>query len=94
MKDFQLDSEEQEISDAYDRGEFKRIDNMEEENKRHAQIARNTLRALKNKNINIRVSSGVLAKLKNKAVDSGLPYQTLISILLHKYVEDEIRIVL
>lgn len=92
MKDLQLDPEEQEILDAYNRGEFKTIDNFEVEKKRHAQIARDTMHILKNKQINIRVSSGDLSKLKSKAAASGLPYQTLISILLHKYVEDDIQI--
>jgi predicted DNA binding CopG/RHH family protein len=43
-------------------------------------------RSRKNRNINIRISEPTLAELKRRAEQEGLPYQTLISSILHKYV--------
>lgn len=54
-------------------------------------------RARKSRNVNIRISESVLEKLKQRSQAEGLPYQTLISSVLHKYVinrlvdEDAIR---
>ena len=87
FKNLKLDAYEQEIEDAIGRGEFKTIDNFEAENKRYQKIAAYTLKQMKkNKNINIRVNETVLLKFKAKAMKEGLPYQTLISSLIHKYV--------
>jgi predicted DNA binding CopG/RHH family protein len=44
----------------------------------------------KTKNINIRISAHALEKLKEKSVEEGLPYQTLISQILHKYISDSL----
>lgn len=43
-------------------------------------------RSRKSRNINIRISEPTLAELKRRAEQEGLPYQTLISSILHKYV--------
>lgn len=82
--DYKLTKEEQEILDAFERGELVTIPNFEAEKKRFAQIARDTL--AKKKNINIRIAAKTLDKLKAKAAEEGLPYQTLASSILHKYV--------
>jgi predicted DNA binding CopG/RHH family protein len=42
--------------------------------------------ARKNKSISLRLSSYDLEKLKEKAQESGLPYQTLITMVVHKYI--------
>jgi len=47
-------------------------------------------RSRKSKNINIRISEYDLAKLKEKSVEEGLPYQTLIAQILHKYINDRL----
>lgn len=52
--------------------------------KRYQLIAKNTLN--KTKNINLRVSERVLLHLKSKATELGIPYQTLVSSILHRYV--------
>ena len=78
-----LDEEEQEISDALDRSEFKSVDNLEEEIARAKIIAKNTLR--KDARINVRISSADLTRLKQKAAYKGLPYQTFIASVLHEY---------
>jgi len=48
------------------------------------------VRARKNKNINIRLSQETLAELKRRSAKEGLPYQTLISSVLHKFVTDQL----
>lgn len=46
--------------------------------------------ARKTKNINIRISKYDLEKLREKSAKEGLPYQTLISSVIHKYVSDQL----
>lgn len=89
MKYFELDEEEKEIEKAIEDGEFKRVKNFEQEMKRYQEIARATLN--KNRNINIRISEGDLYKLKAKAMERGLPYQTLVSSVLHQYSNGRIK---
>jgi predicted DNA binding CopG/RHH family protein len=84
MKKYKLDKEEQEILDAYEKGELKSVKLSKEEMERYIRAARNTLR--KNERINIRISRSDLVGLRDKAVEEGIPYQTLISSILHKYV--------
>lgn len=83
-----LDKEEQEILDAFDRGELKRVPNASREIERLRKIAANTFK--KNARINIRISSKDLRSLQKRALAEGIPYQTLISSVLHKYAEGRI----
>ena len=48
------------------------------------EYARQTLK--KDKRVNIRISSMVLDELQTRAVEDGMPYQTLISSILHRFV--------
>jgi len=82
MKYYELTKEEQKLLDEVERGEWVSVPNFEEEKKRFREIARNTLN--KTKNINIRLSERDLMRLKRKAAEEGLPYQTLASSILHK----------
>lgn len=86
---YDLDPEEKEIEDAIERGEFVSVDNLEEELIKLKEVAVNTLE--RNKNINIRIPAKVLYKLKAMAIEEGLPYQTLVSSVLHKYVTGKIK---
>jgi predicted DNA binding CopG/RHH family protein len=47
-------------------------------------------RGRKTKNINIRISEDDLSRLKRKAEEEGMPYQTLISSVLHKYIAERL----
>ena len=80
-----LEAEEQEIVDAFEAGKLKRAANAKSEIKRHRGYAAATF--LKDSRINIRISSKDLWSLQKRALQEGLPYQTLIASLLHKYVE-------
>lgn len=82
MKYYELDKEEQELLEAYEKGEFKPAPDFEKRKKELQQIAKNTLN--KTRNINIRLSERDLYRLKAKAIEEGIPYQTLASSILHK----------
>ncbi len=79
-----LNKEEKEILKSFERGEWKPVKNMKQELKKYAEYARATIQ--KDQRINIRMTSKDLNGLKVKAIEEGLPYQTLISSVLHKYV--------
>ena len=78
-----IKGEDKEILEAYERGTFKSIPNIKKEIARYREYAKSTLR--KNKRINIRISEIDIVHIQRKAVENGLPYQTLISSVLHKY---------
>lgn len=84
FKNLKLDPEERELYDAIESGKvtFKSV--SEQEKKRIQTIARATLE--KTRNINIRLSQRDLSRLKVKAMEEGLPYQTLAASILHKHV--------
>ena len=82
MKYFELDDEEKQLLEEIERGEWKPVKNFAKRKKELMEIARNTLN--KTRNINIRLSERDLQKLKAKAVEEGIPYQTLASSILHK----------
>lgn len=84
-----LDPEELEILEAFEAGAVKRAGNAEEIGKRHQEYAAAMLR--KDARINIRLSSKDLRSLQKKALSEGIPYQTLIASILHKYVEGRLH---
>ena len=84
MKKTVLDNEEKDILTSYDRGEWRPVKNQKQEIKRLGEYAKNTLR--KDKRINIRISSKDLDQAQAIAAEEGIPYQTLISSIIHKYV--------
>jgi len=82
MKYIQLDQEEKDLLDAFERGEFVPVANPEQAKKKAMEAAKNTLN--KTRNINIRLTERDLYRLKAKAVEEGIPYQTLAASILHK----------
>lgn len=85
----QLDSEEKEILDAYESGQLSAVTDSKQLMASHVQYAQATFK--KDARINIRLSSKDLRSLQRKALIEGLPYQTLVSSVLHKYVEGRLR---
>lgn len=79
-----LSQEEKTLLDSVERGEWKRIPNFKQESARYREAARSTLR--KDKRVNIRMAERDLVRFQKTAVHEGLPYQTLISSILHKYI--------
>jgi predicted DNA binding CopG/RHH family protein len=84
MKKTILDNEERDILESYERGEWVSVKNAKKEIKKLQQYARNTLQ--KDKRINIRMSSKDLDQVQVIAAQEGIPYQTLVSSIIHKYV--------
>ena len=86
MTYYQLDNDEQveldEIEAALESGKIESTPNLAAERERLQQMARYTLN--KTRNINIRLSERDLHRLKAKASEEGIPYQTLASSILHK----------
>jgi predicted DNA binding CopG/RHH family protein len=89
MKKVYLDDEERDLIESVERGEWKSVKNLKDEIEKHRQYARNTLR--KDSRVNIRISSRDLEALQAKAVEDGLPYQTLMASVLHRYVTGRLR---
>ena len=83
MKKVKLTSDEAELVDMVEAGQFaSALD--EERRKELAAIAGDTFK--KDKRINIRISSRDLMAVQSRAVKEGIPYQTLIASIVHKYV--------
>ena len=80
---YKLDEEEKDLLSSFEKGEWKKVGNMAEEIERHVEYAKATHR--KDKRINIRISEKDLELIKRKALGEGIPYQTLIAGLIHKY---------
>ena len=75
---------EDEIARSFEKGEWKPVKNLKKEMERFREAATETL--LKNRRVNIRISAIDLEGLQAKAAAEGLPYQTLMASVLHKYV--------
>ena len=84
MKKVHLSKEEKNILESYEKGEWKSAKNLKSEIRKHLAVAKSTLK--KDRRINIRISSKDLEELQAMAAENGLPYQTLISSVLHRYV--------
>lgn len=77
------DDYERSILDAFDKGKLKSVATKSELAKFKA-AARAT--AVKDRRVNIRLSSGDLGDIQARALEEGIPYQTLIASVLHKFV--------
>ena len=78
-----VDDYELEVLSAFEKGRLKSVGTKAERAKYKA-AARAT--AIKDRRVNIRLSSGDLSDIQVKALEEGVPYQTLIASVLHKYV--------
>ncbi len=83
MSDDQLNLEEKEILRDFDAGEFKSVLTPERKTLL-AKAAKENFK--KDKRINIRISSRDLEALQRRALEEGIPYQTFVASILHKYV--------
>jgi predicted DNA binding CopG/RHH family protein len=84
FKNLTLNVEEKEITKAIETDKIIPVDNVKTEIKRYKQIAKATLD--KTRNINIRLTERDLLKIKSKAMETGIPYQTLVTSILHQAV--------
>jgi len=84
-----LDDEERDLIESIERGEWTSVKNLKAEIKKHRQYARDTLR--KDKRVNIRISARDLEAIQAKAVEDGIPYQTLMASVLHRFVAGRLK---
>jgi len=83
-----LSPEEKKLRESAEAGEWKRIPDFEREATRYREAARAALR--KDKRVNIRMAERDLTRLQKAAMREGIPYQTLISSVLHKYIHGKL----
>ena len=85
MGKYKFDQEEQEILDAFESGKIQPIQNAKEEIEKHRKYAAETFK--KDKRINIRIASRDLSAIQKLAIAEGIPYQTFIVSILHKFAD-------
>lgn len=83
-----IDEEERDLINSLERGEWEESEENEEYKLQAKKYAEATMK--KDKRMNIRISEKDLKNLKIKALEEGLPYQTLVSMILHKYVSGKL----
>ncbi len=79
-----LNAEEQAILDAFESGKLKSIANVAAEKKRLQNSAK--AHGLKNKRVSLRMSEWDFSRIQEEALKEGLPYQSLLSSIIHKYL--------
>jgi len=88
MTKSKLSQEEQQLLDAVEAGEFESV--LTESRKKELEsIAANTTR--KDKRINIRISNRDLTAIQSRASQEGIPYQTFVSSIIHKYISGSLK---
>ncbi len=89
MKKQYLDQDEKDLMESIERGEWKSVKGLQSQIAKHQKTAQDTLR--KDKRLNIRISSKDLEAIRAMAVETGIPYQTLISSVLHRFVSGRLK---
>ena len=89
MKKLYLDDEERDLVESIERGEWESVRGLKAEIKKHQEYARNTLK--KDKRVNIRISARDLDAIQTRAVEDGIPYQTLMASVLHRFVAGRLK---
>ncbi|RJP94311.1 MAG: antitoxin [Desulfobacteraceae bacterium] len=79
-----IDEEEKDLMASIEQEEWNPVKNIQQEKEKAITAARNTLK--KDKRINLRLSQKDYHQIQVKAIEEGIPYQTLISSVIHKYL--------
>jgi len=85
MKDKKTEFLDQEEKDLYEAVEKQKTESLKEDLQQYVQIAKNTIE--KNHRINLRINEKDLRKIREKSIELGVPYQTLINMILHQFAE-------
>ena len=85
---YKLDKEEAEILDAYENGDLVLVSPTKKEKEEIRVLAKNTFK--KDRRITIRLYDHDLKGIQKKAMEKGIPYQTLISGMIHQYIEGDL----
>jgi predicted DNA binding CopG/RHH family protein len=81
--------DDKDLIESIEKGEWESISNLEEMKSKLMKAATET--ALKDYRINVRISKRDVEALKTKALEEGIPYQTLVTSILHKYVTGKLN---
>ena len=84
MATMKLDKEEQAILASVEAGEWQPVEDLESRKKLYQEAAKATFR--KDSRVNIRLPQRDVAAIKVKAMEEGIPYQTMMASILHKYI--------
>jgi predicted DNA binding CopG/RHH family protein len=84
-----LSKEEKDLLKSYEKDEMKSIKDFDKKKDEYINVAKNT--AAKNKRINIRLSEKDLLNIKAISLEEGMPYQTLIASIIHKYISGKFK---
>ncbi len=79
-----IDQEENDLMESIERGDWNPVKEINSEKEKAITAARNTIK--KDKRINLRFTQKDYYQIKIKAIEEGIPYQTLISSIVHKYI--------
>jgi predicted DNA binding CopG/RHH family protein len=79
-----IDQEEKDLMESIEHDEWRPVKNIKQEKEKAMAAARNTLK--KDKRINLRLTQKDYHQIQIKAIEEGIPYQTLISSVIHKYL--------
>ena len=79
-----IDEEEKDLMESIEKDEWRSVKHIEKEKEKAIAAARNTLK--KDRRINLRLTQKDYHQIQVKAIEEGIPYQTLISSLVHKYL--------
>ncbi len=85
-----IDQEEKNLMESIERDEWQLVKNIDNEKAKAVMAARNTLK--KEKRINLRLTQKDYHQIQVKAIEEGIPYQTLISSLVHKYLNGSLAL--
>ncbi|MDF2939694.1 MAG: hypothetical protein K0R66_336 [Gammaproteobacteria bacterium] len=88
IRKYKLDKEELEIEKAFEKGEYKSVKNLDKEIARFQKLAK--AHGNKVKRVNLRMTSWDYEKAQEKALMEGLPYQTFLASVLHKYLSGQL----
>lgn len=83
-KEFDIEQHEQEILKDFEKGKLVPVEDAEEEMRLAKEAARNFMK--RDNRVNVRISGADLNMVRRIAVQEGLPYQTLLASIIHKYV--------
>ncbi len=83
-----IGQEEKDLMESIEREEWKPVKNANREKAKAIEAARNTLK--KDKRINLRLTQKDYQQIQIRAIEEGLPYQSLIASIVHKYLNGKL----
>ena len=85
----ELSSEEAAILNAFESGQLRSVSNIAAEKKRIQSLAK--AHGIKNKRVSLRMTEWDFTRVQEEALKEGLPYQSLLSSIIHKYLTGRLR---